>query len=426
MGMSKDQSATIFGLTALLSSKLIYNIQNRIEEDKLENLDYFTSFAEKACGVVHQHAENASDKPPFGHLELLIRDWANYEDGWSLGQCKEQMDEHLDDHLNAAKVPGDAKERVERLRSCFNTVDCFGLVHPGLAVTKPKYEGKISDISTDFLYLLDSFTEQFFGDAFPCASAPLGCELTTVAFTQTVRNFAEAFANSRGMALGLREAFVKVQMMQERETLVKSYRAWLNAQFPEHVVVDPAELSREMAEQKEEYQKRLLNMLKPFRLKEEQETEFVNGLNEDMAQANAQRTSSNDVQVEGATMKVVGAPVVGMGAWIALSHVWLLAMGGAVGGWVSMKKHSKRNDTEMLHPVVAKGIYDDAHKWAMNRYRDIQAMQIAMQRIELNKVTETLMGATMKAAAGAQAAVAAGGNAKGNEATGSGLNMGAK
>eukprot|EP00971_Amphidinium_carterae_P162750 3226795-Amphidinium_carterae.1 len=32
--MTKDQSATIFGLTALLSSKLIYNIQNRMRGHK--------------------------------------------------------------------------------------------------------------------------------------------------------------------------------------------------------------------------------------------------------------------------------------------------------------------------------------------------------------------------------------------------------
>lgn len=411
--MTKDQSATIFGLTALLSSKLIYNIQNRIEEDKLENLDYFTSFAEKACGVVHQHAENASDKPPFGHLELLIRDWVNYEDGWHLGQCKDQMQEHLDDHLNAEKVPGEAKERVERLRSCFNKIDCFGLVHPGLAVTKPKYDGKIADIDPDFLHLLDSFTEQFFGNNFPCPSAPLGCELTTSTFTQTVSNFAEAFANSRGMALGLREAFVKVQMMQEREQLIKGYKAWLVNQYPDFVVIDPVALDAEMAEQKAEYQKRLINMLQPFRLKEEQENEFVEALMADIDEVNGNRMRSNEAQVEGATMKVVASPVVGLGAYIVSSHAWLLAMGAAVSAWVSMKKHSKREGTEMLHPSVFQGIYEDSRRFLMKRYQDIQAMQIAVHRLDFNSVTESLMGATMKATAQMQAAAASSGGEKG-------------
>ena len=43
--MTKEQSATIFGLTAILTSKLIYNLQNRIQEDHIDNLDYFTTFA---------------------------------------------------------------------------------------------------------------------------------------------------------------------------------------------------------------------------------------------------------------------------------------------------------------------------------------------------------------------------------------------
>ena len=42
--MTKAQSATIFGLTALLSSKLIYNIQNRVEEDKAGTDTYYVIY----------------------------------------------------------------------------------------------------------------------------------------------------------------------------------------------------------------------------------------------------------------------------------------------------------------------------------------------------------------------------------------------
>jgi len=199
--MTKAQSATIFGLTALLSSKLIYNIQNRVEEDKLENMDYITTFAQTVC----------SDLPgkdaPFGHLELLVRDWVNYEDGFNIGECKEQMREHLDDHLSEKKVPEDAKPRVERLKSTFRSIAAWGLPHPGLKVTKPTYTGEIESIDTDFLYLLDKFSEDFFGcGKFPQPSAPLGCEITTTGFQQVVMNFAKAFKeNAQDMAIGLRE-----------------------------------------------------------------------------------------------------------------------------------------------------------------------------------------------------------------------------
>lgn len=95
--MTQAQSATIFGMTALLSSKLIYNIQNKLEEDKLGNLDYITTFAQTVC------KDLPGTDAPFGHLELLIRDWPNYEQGFTYEQCKEQMAEHMDKHLNPKK-----------------------------------------------------------------------------------------------------------------------------------------------------------------------------------------------------------------------------------------------------------------------------------------------------------------------------------
>merc|ERR1719162_662270 len=46
--MTKEQSATIFGLTAVLSSKQIYNINMQVQEDKVENLAFFMLFAQAA------------------------------------------------------------------------------------------------------------------------------------------------------------------------------------------------------------------------------------------------------------------------------------------------------------------------------------------------------------------------------------------
>jgi atlastin len=402
--MSKDQSATIFGLTALLSSKLIYNIQNRIEEDKLDNLDYFTSFAEKACG------NTQSDKPPFGHLELLIRDWPNYEDTWNEGQCKQNMEQHLSEHLDPRKVPDDAKDKVMRLRKCFNKIDCFGLPFPGQAVTKPKYKGDIDEIDIDFLHMLDSFTEIFFSDGFPSASAPLGCELTAKAFSQTVRNFVEAFATSRGMALGLRDAFVQVQMMQELQNLVKKYKLTLEERYPDSFVSDQAVMRKEMDDLKEQFQKEMLSKLHPFKLKEDQEKQFMGKLNEEIEEKNTRRLNSNETVVEGAVVKVVASPFVGCGAYLAatfaLGHTCFLGAAVLLGSWVQMKKHSGKNNTEMLHPSVFTGMWEDCKRWSMKRYKDVQAMQVVFNNMESNKIVETFVGPTMKAAKAMQVGMA--------------------
>lgn len=395
--MTKDQSATIFGLTALLSSKLVYNIQNRVEEDKIENLDYFTSFAEKACGAIHSEHDQ---KPAFGLLQFLIRDWSNYKKGWDLASCKEQMDDHIADHMDPSRLPaGAAREKVERLQKCFSKIDCFGLTHPGLDLTEADYDGSISSINQDFLQLLDSFVEQVFGQDFPCASTPLGSELTTRDFVQTVKNFGEAFANTKGMGIGLRDAFVKVQIQQDRAGIGKHYKKWLEDQYPSSMVVEPGELDKSMQAQKEKMRKEFQTKLSPYKLKPQEEEECLKDLMQELEEAMMIRKKENDAQVDGATVKVVATPVVGCAAWFALSHAWLLAIGGAFGAWVSMKKHASINGTdELCHTAVLKGVAEDARKFAMNRWKDLQAMKIAAERLEPNKIVEIVMGSAMKAA----------------------------
>ena len=70
--MTQKQSATIFGLTALLSSKLIYNISMQIQEDKVENLGFFMSFAQVEDMKLHAPLQRC---PPlsFGPLPLSTK-----------------------------------------------------------------------------------------------------------------------------------------------------------------------------------------------------------------------------------------------------------------------------------------------------------------------------------------------------------------
>lgn len=394
--MSNDQSATIFGMTALLSSKLIYNIQNRVDSDKLGNLDFFTSFAEKACGAIGAAQDG---RKPFGHLEFLIRDWNLFEEGWSVGKCKEMMDDHLCQFLQDDKVAH--KEIADRLRACFNKMECYGLCDPGKKVKGPKYDGAITDIDQDFLYLMDSFAEYFFGEGFPCPSAPLGVELTAAAFSQTIKNFSEAFANSTGMALGLRDAFVKVQMMQEREQLVKQYRAWLLVEFPDHTVLDPAIIMQKTAAKQAEFKANLHNKVAPFHLTKELEEELQDALMEELGRETEKAVERNNALVDGAAMKVVASPVVCFAAYTLAAHLWIVGALGLFCSWVSMKKHSNRQGVELCHTDVFQGLMQDVQRFAMERYKDVQAMAIAVQRMEFNKIVDTVIGAGAKAVAGA-------------------------
>lgn len=76
---TKQQSATIFGLTTALSSKQLYNIQGRIGADHIEHLHYFAEMAVAACrsGVAGGSSSSTSGPAtkPFQYLQLVVRDW---------------------------------------------------------------------------------------------------------------------------------------------------------------------------------------------------------------------------------------------------------------------------------------------------------------------------------------------------------------
>merc|ERR1712232_898340 len=139
--MTKEQSATIFGLTAVLSSKQIYNINMQIQEDKVENLAYFMRFAQAALRKASDEIEKTGQKldqaaveRPFQCLDFLVRDWRNFGEDWTIEQCKKQMQEHLRRHVDPESLV--EKSTAEALHSMFQHISCFCLPHPGFKIEK--------------------------------------------------------------------------------------------------------------------------------------------------------------------------------------------------------------------------------------------------------------------------------------------------
>lgn len=92
---TEEDDACIFAMSALLSSVLIYNTADRIQEDDLRSLQVcieFTKYLRSASQDNDQsgggHGETSK---MFSNLILLVRDWIYPEDcpyGWS----KEMID----------------------------------------------------------------------------------------------------------------------------------------------------------------------------------------------------------------------------------------------------------------------------------------------------------------------------------------------
>ena len=182
-------TASIFGLSTLLSSYQIYNVDKRIQEDNLQQLALFTEYARTAMGQTEQ------ERKPFQKIEFLVRDWQHFEDEDEDYEAMEKsMKEYLDNVLSERKA-SDLKDTREQILTCFEDISCYGLCHPGFAVTKKKYSGDVSVLEEMFVELLDRYCQQVFS---PEALQPKQIhdrELTAVELGSYIQAYAELFVS---------------------------------------------------------------------------------------------------------------------------------------------------------------------------------------------------------------------------------------
>lgn len=354
--LTEHQSATIFGLTAMLSSKLIYNIQNRIDETHLDNLDYFTTLAQTA------NINLLSGENPFGHLEIVVRDWCNYEEGWNFQQCHNQMMEHLKEHMGGECSNQTKHLRDQRLQSMFRQIGCHGLVHPSLKLVKENWDGAIKDINPDYFFLLDDFCNTFFaGDFLP--SSPLGCELTVAGFESSLKDCV-------GAAL-LRE-------------------------LPEEVY-DPRVLESTTNRIKDQYVRDFSDKLKLFRLSSEDLKGEIEKFIQQVDEPINVRVERNNKVVESGTNKLMATPVVGLTVFFISNHHIIIYVGVPVVTYNTLKKHANKKEMRMFSPEVLKAAGNDGKIFMMDRYRDVKAIVIASKCLTPERMQGSLESTSQNA-----------------------------
>ncbi|CAH2044857.1 unnamed protein product, partial [Iphiclides podalirius] len=134
-------NATVFALSTMVSSILIYNLSQNIEEDDLQHLQLFTDYGRVAL--------EKTEGKPFQHLMFLVRDWSvpyEYEYGAEGGQ--RFLDKRLEVHENQHE---ELKTLRREIKSFFAKLSCFLMPHPGMKVaTNRSFDGRLSDIDTEF------------------------------------------------------------------------------------------------------------------------------------------------------------------------------------------------------------------------------------------------------------------------------------
>lgn len=140
--------ATIFALSAMISSVLVYNLTANIQEDDLQHLELFTAYGRLAL--------EDSGETPFQKLQFLVRDWSYpYEASWGEQGGNQIVDKRLE--LSDKQHP-ELQDLRKHIRSCFSQIQGFLLPHPGLRVaTDPNFDGKVKDIEKEFIKNLELF-----------------------------------------------------------------------------------------------------------------------------------------------------------------------------------------------------------------------------------------------------------------------------
>ncbi|XP_064482960.1 atlastin-2-like [Ornithodoros turicata] len=131
-------NASIMSLSMIVSSVQIYNVSQNINQNDLQHLQLFSSYARVAQG----EGCGQSSKP-FQKMVFLVRDWM-YPDDHQYGL--EGGNAFLNTWLNR----GGPSKCADHITSTFDNIECFLMPHPGDKVKKSSFDGRLSGLSDEF------------------------------------------------------------------------------------------------------------------------------------------------------------------------------------------------------------------------------------------------------------------------------------
>jgi len=220
--MSKEQSATVFGLTTLMASRLVYNVSKQIQQDKIDNLLYFTEFAQAALRAKAGFSTAEGQIRPFQTLEFLVRDWPHYADGSSVEAGRKMMLSHLDQYMDP-KVSEDTQS-IDTLQKMFENLDVWCLPHPSLTIERESWDGDLKVIEPQFWRFIDQYFEKIFSSKELSAKTTLGTPITVDTFRSVLQEFILAFQNAAPQAQTFAEAMETSTSLLARDSALKLLR----------------------------------------------------------------------------------------------------------------------------------------------------------------------------------------------------------
>ncbi|XP_064455245.1 atlastin-3-like [Ornithodoros turicata] len=216
-GATMKECTTIFALSTLISSTLVYNISQMLQENVLQFLQFFTEYGRLAAG-------NTSEKP-FDKLTFLVRDWSSPFDAPYGAEGGRAV---LNEWLNVSEQQHeDGRQIREHIRSCFSEVDCFLMPHPGLKVaTSAEFDGRSSDIGRDFIVQLNDLVPRLLAPDNLVVKKINGTEVTCEALLKYIKAYTNTFVMDKlPEPRSILQAAAEVYYSEAVATEIKQYNS---------------------------------------------------------------------------------------------------------------------------------------------------------------------------------------------------------
>lgn len=186
-----SENATIFAISTLLSSVLIFNIMRDFGEDILQFLQFFSGFAL----MVASQADEDIDAEAFQKLIFLLRDFPHpeYEYGFyddrttPSGQLVNFKKERLDTKVDQ---PEEVKFTHRQVLSSFSEVGVYAMPDPGSDL---KRKDQTSTLDNDFKIHMKAFVELLLAKDNIVTKKVGGIEVTGTQFKKYIQGWSKLF-----------------------------------------------------------------------------------------------------------------------------------------------------------------------------------------------------------------------------------------
>ncbi|GMR40181.1 hypothetical protein PMAYCL1PPCAC_10376, partial [Pristionchus mayeri] len=180
---SMGQCATVFALAALLSSVLVYNVMQDVQEDTLNHLQFFAKYG--------SFAEDSNS--PFQQVLFLIRDWQN-DDEFGFEAGRKLLDDKFKKHASTDSSMQTLRKDIQR---SFTDMKCALLSSPSDKICRGS-EGQITvdDMNDDFKDELGELVPRVFNTLLhPKENG--GKTITGAEFLSFFETYAKIFASGK-------------------------------------------------------------------------------------------------------------------------------------------------------------------------------------------------------------------------------------